>query len=46
VGFIVEFDAKHNVLRLTLEGHLTDAILLDAYYGKMCDSPSRVSRHY
>jgi hypothetical protein len=30
-GFILEFDAKNNVLRVTLEGHLTDAILLDAY---------------
>jgi hypothetical protein len=29
-GFILEFDAKNNVLRVTLEGHLTDAILSDA----------------
>ena len=30
-GFVVEFDAKNNVLRVTLEGHVTDAIFLDAY---------------
>jgi hypothetical protein len=31
VAFVLDFDAKHNILRLTLDGHLTDAILLDAY---------------
>jgi hypothetical protein len=31
VAFVLDFDAKHNILRLTLGGHVTDAILLDAY---------------
>lgn len=31
MAFVVDFDAKHNILRVTLEGHVTDAILLDAY---------------
>jgi hypothetical protein len=31
VGFVLDFDAKNNVLRVTLEGLLTDAIMLDAY---------------
>jgi len=32
MGFVLEFDAKNNILRATLEGRVTDAILLD-YYG-------------
>jgi hypothetical protein len=31
VGFVMDFDARNNLLRVTLEGRLTDAILLDAY---------------
>jgi len=31
VGFVLDFDAKNNLLRVTLEGRVTDAILLDAY---------------
>jgi hypothetical protein len=31
VGFVLEFDARNNVLRVRFEGRLTDAILLDAY---------------
>jgi hypothetical protein len=28
MGFVMEFDAKNNILRGTLEGRMTDAILL------------------
>lgn len=31
MGFVLDFDAKNNLLRVTLEGRVTDAILLDAY---------------
>jgi hypothetical protein len=31
MGFILEYDAKHNVLRVTLDGLLTDAILAEGY---------------
>jgi len=31
IGFVMDFDAKNNILRGTLEGRLTDAILLDYY---------------
>jgi hypothetical protein len=31
VGFFMDFDARNNILRLTLEGLVTDAIMLDAY---------------
>jgi hypothetical protein len=31
VAFVLDFDAKHNILRVTLEGHVTDAILVEAY---------------
>lgn len=31
MGFVMEFDSKNNILRGTLEGHVTDAILLEAY---------------
>ena len=31
MGFYMEFDAKHNILRFTLEGEVTDAHLRDAY---------------
>jgi len=31
MGFVMEFDAKNNILRGTLEGRVTDAILLDCY---------------
>ena len=31
MGFVMEFDAKNNVLRGALEGRVTDAILLDCY---------------
>jgi hypothetical protein len=31
VGFLLEFDTRNNILRVTLEGCVTDAILLDAY---------------
>ena len=32
MGFVMEYDARNNILRGTLEGRVTDAILLD-YYG-------------
>jgi len=31
MGFILDFDAKHRILRVTLEGQLTDTILLGSY---------------
>ena len=31
MGFVLEFDAKNNILRGTLKGRVTDAILLDDY---------------
>jgi hypothetical protein len=31
MGFVLEFDAKNNILRGTLEGQVTDAILLAGY---------------
>ena len=31
MGFVVEFDAKNNVLRGTLDGRVTDTILFDCY---------------
>jgi len=31
VGFVMDFDARYNLLRVTLEGRVTDPILLDAY---------------
>jgi hypothetical protein len=31
MGFVMDFDAKNNILRGTLEGPLTGAILLDSY---------------
>jgi hypothetical protein len=31
VNIVVEFDAKNNILRATLEGSMTGAILLDLY---------------
>ena len=31
MGFVLEFDATNNILRGTLDGPLTDAILLDSY---------------
>jgi hypothetical protein len=31
MGFVMDFDAKNNILRVTIEGLLTDAILLDGY---------------
>ena len=31
MGFVVEFDAENNVLRGTLDGRVTDAILFDCY---------------
>jgi hypothetical protein len=31
VALVVEFDAKHNILRGTLDGRMTGAILLDFY---------------
>src|ERR1022692_2183567 len=31
VGFFMDFDVSNNILRVTLEGQLTDAILLEAY---------------
>jgi hypothetical protein len=31
VGFVLDFDVKNNVLRVTVEGRVTDAIMLDAY---------------
>ncbi|MGD0507202.1 MAG: hypothetical protein ABSA27_05365 [Terriglobales bacterium] len=30
-GIVMEFDARNNILRGTLEGRVTDAIVLDAY---------------
>ena len=32
MGLVMEFDAKNNILRATLEGRVTDAILLDYYW--------------
>jgi len=31
MGFVLDFDAKNKILRVTLEGLLTDAILLGSY---------------
>ncbi|MGA9980660.1 MAG: hypothetical protein WBQ08_18710 [Candidatus Sulfotelmatobacter sp.] len=31
MAFVVDFDAKNNILRLTLEGHVTEEALFDAY---------------
>ena len=31
MGFVIDFNAGTNILRVTLDGHVTDAILLDAY---------------
>ena len=31
MGFVFEFDAKNNILRGTLKGKVTDAMLLDCY---------------
>jgi hypothetical protein len=31
VGFVLDFDSRNNLLRVTVEGRVTDAILLDAY---------------
>jgi hypothetical protein len=31
VGFFMEFDVRNNILRMTLEGRVTNAIMLDAY---------------
>jgi hypothetical protein len=32
MGFVMEFDAKNNILRGALEGRVTDTILLDCYW--------------
>ena len=31
MGFVLDFDGKNNVLRVTLAGRVTDAIMLDTY---------------
>jgi hypothetical protein len=31
MAFVLDFDAKNKVLRITLEGQMTDAVLLDVY---------------
>jgi hypothetical protein len=31
MGFVMGYNAEDNILRVTLEGHLTDAVMLDAY---------------
>lgn len=31
MGFVLDFDARNKVLRVTLEGKLTDAVLLGSY---------------
>jgi hypothetical protein len=31
MGFVLDFDARNNILRVTLEDPMTDEILLDAY---------------
>lgn len=31
MGFVMEYSAENNILRVTLEGHLTDAVMLEAY---------------
>jgi len=31
LGFVLDFDARNQILRVTLEGRLTDAILLGSY---------------
>jgi hypothetical protein len=31
MGFVMDLDAKNNILRVTLDGRITDAILFDGY---------------
>jgi hypothetical protein len=31
MGFVLDFDARNNILRMTLQGFVTEAILLEAY---------------
>lgn len=31
MGFVMDFDARNNILRVTLKGRVTDAILFEAY---------------
>ena len=31
MGFLLDFDSKNNILRVTLEGGVTDAIVLECY---------------
>jgi hypothetical protein len=31
MGFVMDFDAANNILRVTIDGHITDAILFDGY---------------
>jgi hypothetical protein len=31
MAFVIEFDARHNILRASMEGRVTGAILLDCY---------------
>ena len=31
MGFVMDFDARNNILRVTLKGRVTDAILLESY---------------
>jgi len=31
VGYVLDFDAKNSLLRVSVEGHVTDAILWDTY---------------
>src|SRR5580658_8866442 len=31
MGFVLEFDARNNILRVTVEGRMTDAVMSDGY---------------
>jgi hypothetical protein len=31
MAYVMDFDAKHNILRVTMEGRVTDEILLEGY---------------
>ena len=47
MGFVMDFDARNNILRVTLKGRVTDAILLESYAtaARLCGVPPTVSRH-
>ena len=41
MGFAFDFDARSNILRLTLEGHVTEEVLFDAYAAMARHAASR-----